>query len=117
MIFLYFQVPSVPYRLLRNLNPPSVLLEQAAPVLTRIRQVFPLEEVELRVSKRTGEKVFGAREEKEEEPVKKMMKMDEEEEQEVKATYVGSINPVQDFNYLLSHSVTTGASIEVTGKK
>ena len=46
-----------------------------------------------------------------------MMKMDEEEEQEVKATYVGSINPVQDFNYLLSHSVTTGASIEVTGKK
>ena len=114
-ICLYFQVPSVPSRLLRNLNPPSVLLEQAAPVLARIQQVFPLEEVELRVSKRTGEKVFGAREEKEEEPATKMMKMDEEEE-EVKATYVGSINPVQDFNYLLSHSVTTGASIEVTGE-
>ena len=75
-----------------------------------------MEEVEVRHAKRTGEKVFGEREE----PASKIMKIVEKEEEDeevegITAVCVGTVNPVEDFNYLLSHSVTTGASIEITG--
>ena len=50
---------------------------------------------------------------KEEEPVEKKARTEDEDERRI--FNVGSVNPVEDFNYLLSHSVSTGATIETAG--
>ena len=55
-------LPAVPSHLTTCLEPAPASLAAARPVLQRIRELFPLEEVAVRPGKRTGQSVFGTQE-------------------------------------------------------
>jgi len=108
-------LPPIPQRLIESLEVPSLLTAEGRlePTLQRLRNLFPLEEVVKEKGKRTGEKVFGTKEGTE--PEEKKQRLGDEEDEETRIFNVGTVNPVDDFNYLLSNSSVTGASIESTG--
>jgi len=105
-------LPDVPARFLEGLSMPAELRDRAAPFLDKLKSLFPTEEIKHK-SKRTGDKVFGDKEDEEIVPEKKKSKTDDDDPDSSKEVYnVGSINPAEDFNYLLSHSVSTGANLQ-----
>jgi len=108
------EVPSVPPTLLAGMNIPPELAEQEGleSVVQRIRELFPLQEEEdKRKGKRTGDKVFGDRTVEEEPTAKKARSADENPE----VHNVGTVNPVEDFNYLLANMVSSGNTIQSLG--
>jgi len=107
-------LPDVPARFLEGLSMPAELRDRAAPFLDKLKSLFPTEEIKQK-SKRTGDKVFGDKEDEEVVPEKKKSKTDDEPDSSKEVYNVGSINPAEDFNYLLSHSVSTGANLQSAG--
>jgi len=118
-------LPEFPQRIMNNLLPEEHLLAAAEPIMQQIRQLFPTEQVEVK-GKRTADKVFGEDEAEETEvPDSKRQKTngdsnliengDDDEERLILT--VGSVRPVQDFQYLLSHPQTTGADIQSAGSQ
>jgi len=108
------EVPSVPPTLLAGMNMPPELAEQEGlqSVVQRIRELFPLqEEQDKRKGKRTGDKVFGDRNVEEVPTEKKARSADENPE----VHNVGTVNPVEDFSYLLANMVSSGNTIQSLG--
>lgn len=126
-------LPAVPRHLTACLEPPPASLAAAQPVLDRIRELFPLEEAATtagqKAGKRTGQSVFGTQEPTaeaaaaeqengavtEEEQARKRLKVEDLGFEDRNITVVGSATPVEDFRYLLSHVVTTGATLRSAG--
>jgi len=123
-------LPKVPERLKDNLKPSeSVVSEESQAIVQNLMRLFPTEEI-VQKSKRTAEKVFGS-DDKTGEPEAKKARQDDsnaggnlhllggqtQDEGETIILCVGSVNPVEDFEYLLSHSNTTGATLQSAGSQ
>jgi len=94
------------------LNLPAEIEEAAEPVFERMNEIFKTKTVEAKKNKRTAESVFGKDEVSLSE--EKKLKTDNDVSLEISApvTEVGSTTPVEDFRYLLSHSVTNSVTFD-----
>jgi len=122
------ELPKVPERLKEKLKPSESAVSEASEVIQNLIRLFPTEEVEQK-TKRTAETVFGSDDKTGEPEAKKARKDDaagnlnllgnnqSQDEGETIIICVGSVNPVEDFEYLLSHTNTTGATIQSAGSQ
>jgi len=107
-------LPPVAEHIQRMMDVPPELQSASIPVLQRVRQLFPTELLVAKKNKRTGDALFGGDENgKEESPAKRLKSDDLEMSSTV--TEVGSTTPVEDFQYLLSHKVTSGVTLDSAG--
>jgi len=99
------------------LHLPAEIEEAAEPVFERMNEIFKTKVIETKKNKRTAESVFG----KDELPTsqEKKIKTDESISLEISApvTEVGSITPVEDFQQLLSNSVTSNVTFDTLAQQ
>ncbi|XP_076326989.1 X-ray repair cross-complementing protein 5-like isoform X2 [Tachypleus tridentatus] len=102
-------IPEIPERLKAALEPPEEIINLAAPVLEKIRGLFPLEKLITKKSVETGADIFQNGDKAGgDEPEKKKTKVDEElegglaQQMEDLVSKVGSITPAEDFKNLVA---------------
>jgi len=88
------------------LHLPSEIEEAAQPVFERMNEVFKTKVIESKKVKRTAESVFGKEEVTPSQEKKQKLDSDISLDLAAPVTEVGSTNPVEDFRYLLSTSVS-----------
>ncbi|GIY16167.1 x-ray repair cross-complementing protein 5 [Caerostris darwini] len=89
------------------INPPSKLVKMAEPALNRIKELFPLKECTQKRSRETGADMFLNSESSSKRIKIENIDIDKVVENAVgdKIISVGSVNPVQDFQYLLKSNI------------